>query len=326
MDNPDELTEQDLKLLQEIETIVQQGEQELKQANSLLDLCAYIASTAPQANEDFQQRLYFEVVNKLQAKRPERSFDLSFNTIRVSNRWRQNLEMRIEDLVHIARTNRGVMMKKGIVLLSTVVLVLAIFSIAFVPAVQASVRDVVRRIVLGDSLEAIQVASNANSENPFVLDDLWTIRTEIGNYGGNLLPGSESSVRTLESLEEAQALVNFHIRVPSILPEGYSLREIKLPPAELPPSAILFYSGPEHDIIIVQTLNGLLHGDAPNVAIGIATTFVTDGELESVEFDGHSAVWADETILIWESEGISYQVGGLDIDIQQAINIARSLQ
>jgi hypothetical protein len=62
------------------------------------------------------------------------------------------------------------------------------------------------------------------------------------------------------------------------------------------------------------------------VAVAIGTGLITDGTLEEVDFDGRPAAWADGHSLMWEAEGISYMVGGLDLDLEQAMQIARSLR
>jgi hypothetical protein len=45
-----------------------------------------------------------------------------------------------------------------------------------------------------------------------------------------------------------------------------------------------------------------------------------------VDFDGRTAAWIDGHSLLWESEAISYQVGALDLNLQQVMDIARSLR
>jgi hypothetical protein len=57
---------------------------------------------------------------------------------------------------------------------------------------------------------------------------MWVIRTEIGNFAGNARPGEGPLVRSLGSLSEAQALVNYPLQAFARLPEGYALREVRL--------------------------------------------------------------------------------------------------
>jgi hypothetical protein len=90
-------------------------------------------------------------------------------------------------------------------------------------------------------------------------------------------------------LEEAQGLASFQLRASGYLPEGYTLREIKLAPG----NAFLFYGGAGHDIILVQMQVGPQPNDDPNVGVAVKTGWVTDGSLEEVELDGRKAVWVD---------------------------------
>ena len=50
------------------------------------------------------------------------------------------------------------------------------------------------------------------------------------------------------------------------------------------------------------------------------------GTVEEVDFLGNPAVWIEGHSLLWENNGISYEVGGLDLDIQQVMSIAQSMR
>ena len=56
------------------------------------------------------------------------------------------------------------------------------------------------------------------------------------------------------------------------------------------------------------------------------SSVVTTGSVESVDFDGKPATWLNGHTLLWEAGGISYEVGGLDLDLAEALKIARSLR
>jgi hypothetical protein len=60
------------------------------------------------------------------------------------------------------------------------------------------------------------------------------------------------------------------------------------------------------------------------VSVGIG--LITDGTMEEVDFGGYPAVWADGHNLMWEADGITYVAGGLDLDLEQTLQIARSLR
>ena len=183
--------------------------------------------------------------------------------------------------------------------------------------------NVIQRIVVGPNTEAVRIEFQGEPGAPGPLPpDMWHVKTEIGNFGGNLLPGVEPTVRSVTDFEEAQGLAPFQLRAPGYLPGGYTLREIKL----VPGNAFLFYGGIGHDIILAQMQVGPQLSDDPHVAIGVKTGWITDGSLEEVELDGHRAAWMDGHSLTWEADGISYTVGGLDLSLEEAIRIAKSLE
>lgn len=216
--------------------------------------------------------------------------------------------------------------KKGLALAALTGLIIALGTMIFIPPVRAQVMDTIQHIVLGTHSWAKQVIFHNKGESQPLPPDMWSIRTEIGNFGGNVPPGVDPTVRSLTSFEEAQAATDFYLKAPVDLPEGYILREIKLAPIGGTHWAFLFYNGPGHDIIVVQMPVGPRPSDEPNVAESVAVGLVTDGTLEEIDFDGRPAVWTDDHSLMWEADGISYQVGGLDLDLAQALRIARSLR
>jgi hypothetical protein len=196
---------------------------------------------------------------------------------------------------------------------------------------------------LADGLKLIVLGANSTAQQAeaFVTgkplpDDLWHIPIFPGyGVGGNAPPGIVPEVVTASDLEAAQALTIFDIRVPGYLPEGYTLRQVKVAPlwsglgAQLfpnYPSAFLFYSGPGADIAIVQQPVGSRPGPTSNTAVGTSVSFMTNGELEEVRFDGHVAAWADGRLLMWEQAGINYTVAGAELDLETARRIAESLK
>ena len=154
----------------------------------------------------------------------------------------------------------------------------------------------------------------------------WIVDTEIGGFAGNAPPGVDPTVRSVTDLEEAHASTNFHLRTPTDLPEGYALREVKLAPMGGTHWAFLFYDGPGHDIIVVQMSVGPQPGDEPNTVAESVVGLVTNGTLEEVDFDGRPAAWMDSHGLMWEADGVSYTVGGLDLSLEETLQIARSLR
>lgn len=206
------------------------------------------------------------------------------------------------------------------------VLMTSLFTPGGVAAAAQNVYGVIRSIVLGEYSRAMQTTPTVGSDPAVLLPDMWKIRTEIGNFAGNAPPGVEPIVRSVTTLEEAQAIANFHLMTPSGLPAGYTLREVKLAPIAGTHWILLFYSGGAHDTIIVQMPGGPQPSQNPNEMTSIGTVFGTDGTLEEIDLDGRPAAWADGHSLMWQADGISYIVGGLDLTLEEAKHIARSLR
>lgn len=58
----------------------------------------------------------------------------------------------------------------------------------------------------------------------------------------------------------------------------------------------------------------------------IPTGVLTEGTVEEVDFLGNPAAWIEGHSLLWEYNGIRYEVGGLDLDLQQVLGIAQSMR
>jgi len=203
------------------------------------------------------------------------------------------------------------------------------------PAVAAQgIGNGVKLIVLGAYSTAQRIEAFVTGQPP--PDNGWDVALFPGfGVGGNGLPGTDPAVESVADLEEAQELILFHLRAPGYLPEGYTLREIKLAPIwtgagallfTSNPNAFMFYEGPGPLVVIVQQPVGPQSSSDPNVAVGQVVGFATNGTLEEVNLDGRTAAWMDDRILMWEDDGVSYVVGGPDLSLDEAIRIAESLE
>ena len=196
------------------------------------------------------------------------------------------------------------------------------------------VRDFVQSVVLGQYTTIHQVNPNQASPTttrmpppvtPIVEQrgDLWIIRTAIGNFAGNVLPGRDATVRRFSTFDEAQAVVPFSLRRPSYLPTGYALREAMVTPLDW---AFLFYDGPNGDIILAQMPVGERPGGDAQHTTFAKTGTLTDKPIESVTLNGQPAGWVEGHSLDWEANGVSYEVGGPKLSLDEAIRIAESLK
>jgi hypothetical protein len=205
------------------------------------------------------------------------------------------------------------------------------------PAVAAqSIGNGIKMVVLGAYSTAQQAEAFVTGRPPPDPDGGWHISIFPGHgVGGNAPPGTNPAVESVASFEEAQRRTAFSLRAPDYLPPGYVLREIKLAPVltgpgtllfSSNPNAFLFYEGPGPGIVIIQQSVGPQPGGNSSVAVGQVVGLVTDGPLVEVDLSGRTAAWADDCLLLWEENGISYEVGGPGLSLDEAVRIAESLK
>lgn len=323
MDRNDELTRQDRILLEKMDEMLADGSSGYLGDDSILGLCAQFVGAGHQPSPRFQRGLEARLMAKW-ADKFVYSGQISLRSVWGARLWAW-LRHVLNGSNRLFKSRGGLPMRKKLALLLTAVLLMAVVTVAFSPTVQEVVFDVVKRIVFSEYSGAVQVNPSDMDAPPARSEDVWTIDTEIGGFGGNAPPGVDPVVRTVATFEEAQELTIFALLDPAELPEGYALREAKLAPIWDLHWAVLFYGGPGHDIIIAQMPVGPLPSDNPNEVVAVGGGVITDKPLQEVDFDGLTAAWVDEYGLTWEAQGIHYVLGGLDLSLDQALQIARSL-
>lgn len=328
MNSKSNLTQRDIELLTVIDEILTNGREKQAEEHALYGFCELLASNVPEASAKFRYGLQKRLLHNWQqasAIGVETAATRGDSEVK-SPTWLHNLLQRLNPPSRIPGVSGPEGTTRKAVLVSLILLLVASLTVAFVPPLRTAVLEAIEKIVVGPNTVAMQVNKPEDSDPGELPPDMWIIRTEIGNFGGNVPLGLDPIVRTVDNFEEAQALTDFHLLAPADLPEGYAFREAKLAPLGGTFWTILFYSGPGNEIIIAQLPGGPQPSDDPNVAVSVKSGVVTDGTLEAVEFDGHAAAWIDGHNLLWESDGISYEVGGLDLNLQRAIEIARSFE
>ncbi|MDY7039872.1 MAG: hypothetical protein SVX38_03310, partial [Chloroflexota bacterium] len=113
-----ELTERDRKLLEKIEEIVANGGSEQRETDSLWGFCAHLASTVPQADDAFRQRLKARLVARMQQQQEVRTGEARLSS------WLQHLTSNTGWFNKIFAGEFT--MKKGFALAAIVALVLAL--------------------------------------------------------------------------------------------------------------------------------------------------------------------------------------------------------
>jgi len=195
-------------------------------------------------------------------------------------------------------------------------LVITISVIAFTPAALAQVVEAIHKIIIGEYSWVERVTTPIEKKSKDLPFEMWSVITEVTNFGGNVRPGVDPSILSTADIIEAQKYTDFPLQTPIYLPKKYVLKEIKLAPKGEIRTAIQIYTGPGKNIIVSQAKVG---------PVNYSVT-MTDGPLQELSFDGHIAAWVDENSLKWDTDGFNYSVGGLDLSFDDALKIARSLR
>jgi hypothetical protein len=168
-------------------------------------------------------------------------------------------------------------------------------------------------------------------------DGIWILRTFIGNFGGDPLPGHNKKVQSFDSIEDAQAIAPFSIHKPSALPAGHELQAVMVTPSDW---VFLFYSNSKGNLVIAQLPVGEITVNQPSemtnsvpvgpVTVGQKNTvgvgMLTDKDVETVLVNNQPASWVEGTGLMWESEGMSFMAGGTGLTKEEVIQIAESMK
>jgi hypothetical protein len=152
-------------------------------------------------------------------------------------------------------------------------------------------------------------------------DGLWILRTSIGNFGGDPLPGRKNEVVSYPTFSQVQQNASLPLLQPTQLPAGYQFREGIVTPMDW---IFLFYEGPQGDIVLAQ-IPVYSHASEDSVN-SVVVGMITDDPIESVTLNGRAAGWVAGTGLMWEAGGISYLLGCANLDLAATTRIAESLK
>ena len=299
MNRKNDLNDQKMNVM--IDDLIFGSSLSIDSENPLSALCIDLMRTRPEVQDEFKQGLFEK----------------------MTRTWNQNTFARQETAGKQNNLRRvpGFSFSKLVIGLVIVLLL----TIAFVPPVRTVVAESIQSIILGDSTYVWNTITAPTQEK--VLDDseIWKIKTDIGNFGGNDAPGVDIGIFLTNTFEEAQAFTDYQLWQPTELPVGYLFNKAEIAPIGNPKTSILTYSGPGNDIIIVQMRTGAQEDIDENTGLAYGTSLIMDGSIELVNFDGKPAVWIEETSLLWETDGFSFQVGSLNSSIEEMMRIARSL-
>jgi hypothetical protein len=257
-------------------------------------------------------------------------------TVDLSNESKRRVTLRRQLLSRVSeqdRKRRGALRWRPVLTVSALALSALLLIAAawpdvlarFVQSLHIGPHTSVHQVDLGNLPLASPQQSTPLAPEVMQHDGSWTIHTTIGNFGGSAPPDVAMTVVRVGSFDQALAHVSFDLRRPEHLPAGYQLREAMIAPNE---SSFFFYDGPQGEIVLMQTpVYERVEKGFGGVAIGtsVVVGILTDNPLEEVVRDNWHAGWFEGNSLVWEADGISYILGGLDLSLEEAIRIAESL-
>jgi hypothetical protein len=148
MNERTELPEQYRQLLEEIEEILINEGGERQEADSLYGFCAHLASTVPQADDAFRQRLEARMAAALQQQQKVRTLGTASqdNGETRSPSWFQHLAPGVDRIKQILQFNGGLTMRKGFTLVALAAMIIVVSAVGFVPSVRAQMGEVLNTV------------------------------------------------------------------------------------------------------------------------------------------------------------------------------------
>jgi hypothetical protein len=220
-------------------------------------------------------------------------------------------------------------------------LLMAFFTVALVSpgVVTAAAQEIaqfINELKLGDFTfiyqtepgEAKEQPQSSSLDKPEIeyRDDLWILRTSIGNFGGDPLPGRKNKILSYNTFADVQENAFFPLLNPVNLPDGYVFREGMVTPMDW---IFLFYEGPQGDLILAQMpVYSHIESQSKNMATAqtVAVGMITSDPIDETLVNGIPAGWIEGTGLMWESGGISFMLGCANLNLEETILIAESLE
>jgi hypothetical protein len=153
----------------------------------------------------------------------------------------------------------------------------------------------------------------------------WRLSFEGHNLGGCCADGMRNEVVPLsQAMDEA----GYPVQLPTVLPDGYTLDEVRLlgrPPYDV----FIIYRGPEGRLGLYQASVGTISeeevGQGTVVVEGRVSGTITDGSLEEVVVGEVPAALVEGEVLVWEKDGTSFKLIGPGLDLETLVQIAGSL-
>jgi hypothetical protein len=152
----------------------------------------------------------------------------------------------------------------------------------------------------------------------------WHFSFEEHNFGGCCADGMRNEVI---SLPQAVAEAGYELRLPTFLPDGFVLDEVRL--LDRPPySVFITYQGPAGRLGLFQSFVGFRSEQRVGDTIIVnqrANAIITDGTIEKRRVGTVQATLLEGELLVWEEDGVSFSLIGPGLDAETLVQIAESL-
>jgi hypothetical protein len=220
---------------------------------------------------------------------------------------------------------------------ATAALVMLVVMIAWPGAVAAAadgIEQFVRRLVL-DETTSVRQATDADRVSIPGLDRgdpvteegravIWVARTTVRELDGSeTFPGDGRETKTYTDPKLAQEDLEFRLRLPAELPEGYSLARIRLTPTGW---ALSHYEGPGGQLILAHVPRDAPDPGDAEAGFGTTVEVLTDDPITAATVNGAPAAWIEGQSLSWVDDGVTYTLGGGQLTLAEAVRVAESLR
>ncbi len=212
------------------------------------------------------------------------------------------------------------------------VIAFVVVAVIWPGAISAAARQVeefVQDLIIGRNTtvsqvepESIDIALAPDFQEVFSGDGatIWISKTTIIDPGESREQSAIPSIGwVFDSLEGAQVEAGFHLRSPAYLPDGYSLRDVRVTPSRW---VIAAFEGPKGFVLLAQ-----VPGDSGLEAVTSTDIEVlTDRPIRPVQVNGMPAAWSEGRSLSWVEGDVSYTIAVDGLSLDEALRMAESLQ
>ncbi len=307
------LDPQEVKLLEEIDELVLANDQARLATDSLYGVCAELAVTVPSPDPLFREQTA-ELVSAAWLRQYGAQAGSAYGHYPA---WSARTQVRRHSTMP-ARPRYAWAVAAA--------LLAVVFVVACVPGVRrvvaAPIIEVLRSIRLGPFSTAQEVAIVA-PVTPQPPAAPCRVTTAIGGF--MCAPGEVGvSVTQFSSLAAAQNHLPFAPAVPTALPPGYSLAVVYAT-QDPQPEVVQVYHGPAGDVVLAESPVGEMISADRTAQTVRAVVHASTGPVEEVDLAGQRAAWVGNQRLVWEQDGMSYVLGGLDLTKADAVRLASTL-